>query len=98
MSNHAHLFITPTRADPSRPSDEIARPTLRRGIQSRRHRRTGTLREGRFRSGLVDSERHALTLYQYIELNPVRAAMVDAPQRYPWSSARANLGSIRTPA
>lgn len=27
-----------------------------------------------------------------VELNPVRAAMVDAPERYPWSSARENPG------
>ena len=33
-----------------------------------------------------------MTLYRYIELNPVRAAMVSAPEHYAWSSARANLG------
>jgi hypothetical protein len=27
--------------------------------------------------------------HRYIELNPVRAALVDAPERYPWSSAQA---------
>ena len=40
----------------------------------------------------MDSQRYLLTLYQYIDLNPVRAAMVDAPEAYRWSSARANLG------
>jgi hypothetical protein len=40
-----------------------------------------SLWESRFRSCLVDSERYALTLYRYIELNPIRVAMVDAPER-----------------
>ena len=38
----------------------------------------------------VDSERYLLTCYRYIELNPLRAAMVVAPGDYAWSSFRAN--------
>jgi len=40
---------------------------------------------------LVDSDRYLLTVYRYIELNPVRAAMVEIPEHYPWSSVHANL-------
>jgi putative transposase len=40
---------------------------------NRRHQRSGTLWEGRFRSCLVDHERYLLTCQRYIELNPVRA-------------------------
>ena len=54
------------------------------------YRRSGTLWEGRYKSCLVDSERYLLTCYRYIELNPVRAAMVVAPDDYVWSSYRAN--------
>ena len=50
------------------------------GLLIRRHRRTGTLWEGRFKSCLVDSDRYFLTVCRYIELNPVRAAMVAAPE------------------
>lgn len=91
MSNHVHLFITPSRADDLA---QAMRLLNQRYVASfnRRHLRTGTLWESRFRSCLVDSQCYALTLYRYIELNPVRAAMVDAPERYPWSSARTNLG------
>ncbi len=46
--------------------------------------------EGRFKSSLVDSEAYCLACYRYIELNPVRAAMVIAPQDYRWSSFRTN--------
>jgi len=91
MSNHVHLFITPTRADDLAQAMRLLNQRYVAAF-NRRHRRTGTLWESRFRSCLVDSERYALTLYRYIELNPVRAAMVDAPEHYPWSSARANLG------
>ena len=52
--------------------------------------RTGTLWEGRYKSCLVDSERYVLECYRYIELNPVRAAMVDDVAAYPWSSYRFN--------
>ncbi|MCG6867543.1 MAG: hypothetical protein LJE91_02080 [Gammaproteobacteria bacterium] len=31
-----------------------------------------------------------LACYRYIELNPLRAAMVDTPEDYRWSSYRAN--------
>jgi putative transposase len=39
---------------------------------------------------LVHAERYLLTCMRYIELNPVRAAMVQHPTDYPWSSYRAN--------
>jgi putative transposase len=54
------------------------------------YRRTGTLWEGRFKSAIVDTERYLLTCSRYIELNPVRAGMVNSPQDYPWSSYRHN--------
>jgi len=91
MGNHVHLLVSTTQ-----PGDLAqAMRLLNQGYVAkfnRRHRRTGTLWEGRFRSCLVDSESYVLALYRYIDLNPVRAAMVEAPEQYVWSSARANLG------
>jgi putative transposase len=52
-----------------------------------RHRRTGTLWEGRC---LVDSEGYLLRCHRYIDLNPVRARMTDDPTAYAWSSAAAH--------
>lgn len=91
MSNHVHLLITPTHAGDLAYAMRLLNQRYVATF-NRRHRRTGTLWEGRFRSCLFDSERYLLTLYRYIELNPVRAAMVEAPERYRWSSALANLG------
>ena len=59
---------------------------------NRRHGRTGTLWEGRFRSCLVDSPRYVLGCYRYIERNPVEAGMVGAPASYRWSSFAGNSG------
>ena len=55
----------------------------------RRYGRSGTLWEGRFKASAVQQESHLLARYRYIELNPVRARMVDKPEDYPWSSYRA---------
>ena len=71
---------------------------LRRATQcyvqmfNQRHRRTGTLWEGRFKSCLVGRDRYVLTVYRYIERNPVRAGMVSRPEEHSWSSVHANLG------
>lgn len=47
--------------------------------------RTGTLWEGRFKSVLVeDGEQALLTVAAYIDLNPIRAGIVDHPEDYRW--------------
>ena len=46
--------------------------------------------EGRYKSTLVDADNYLLTVYRYIELNPVRANMVSHPSEYPWSSYQGN--------
>jgi putative transposase len=89
MTNHVHLLLsTGSRTGPS----ILMRRLGQHYVQyfNRRHGRTGTLWEGRFRSCLVDSERYLLICQRYIELNPVRARMVEAPEAYAWSSYRAN--------
>lgn len=62
---------------------------------NRSYRRSGTLWEGRFRSCLTQTEDYVLACYRYIELNPVRAGMVNHPEDYRWSSYHANaLGKV----
>src|SRR5271157_240068 len=50
----------------------------------------GHLWQGRFASFVVDED-HLLSAARYLELNPVRAGLVQAPSRYRWSSAAAHL-------
>ena len=61
------------------------------------YQRTGTLWEGRYRATLLDTDQYLLTCYRYIELNPVRAEMVENPANYPWSSYRFNAQGMPDP-
>ncbi|HEX2200314.1 MAG TPA: transposase [Burkholderiales bacterium] len=96
MTNHVHLLLTP--------GEEGALPGLMRDLGqryvqyfNRRHGRSGTLWEGRYRSCLVESRRYVLACYRYIELNPMRAAMVNHPSSYLWSSHAVNSGMRSDP-
>lgn len=89
MTNHVHLLLSPTKAQ--------AVPTLlislgRQYVQyiNRTYRRTGTLWDSRYKSSLIPADTYLLTCQRHIELNPVRAAMVEDPAHYRWSSYRAN--------
>jgi putative transposase len=89
MTNHVHLLMTPeVTGAVARTMQSLGRRYV--GYFNATYRRSGTLWEGRYKSCLVDSERYLLTCYRYIELNPVRAAMVLAPGDYVLSSYRAN--------
>lgn len=100
MSNHVHLLMTSRRQHGiSLTMQQLGSAYVR--YVNDRYARTGTLWEGRFRSSPVDSDYYCLACYRYIELNPVRAGMVAAPEDYRWSSFRENVGlrslSIVTP-
>ncbi len=89
MTNHIHMLVTP-----------CARGNLSKMMQSlgvkyvhyfnNKYERTGTLWEGRYKATLIESDRYFFAVSRYIELNPVRAAMVNAPHEYRWSSYQHN--------
>ena len=95
MTNHVHLLLEPSNAT----SLALLMKRLS-GRQTRYHnrleQRSGTLWEGRYKSSLVQDEGYLLACCRYIELNPVRACIVAAPEDYPWSSCRARLGYARS--
>lgn len=96
MANHVHLLVTPPEAGAvSRMMQALGRRYV--ACFNARYRRTGTLWEGRFKAGLVDSEGYVLTCYRYIELNPVRAGMVAFPGEYRWSSHARNAYGTHDP-
>ena len=85
MTNHVHLLLTP--------SDETGISCLLQHVGrlyvlyiNKTYRRSGTLWEGRHKASLVDAENYLLACYRYIEMNPVAARMVEAPDQYQWSS------------
>ena len=85
MSNHLHLLLTPLQND--------SLPKMMQAVGrsyvlyfNKRHGRSGTLWEGRYRSSLIQTERYFLSCMAYIDLNPVRAGMVAQAADYLWSS------------
>jgi putative transposase len=89
MPNHVHLIATPKTADGLRRAIGEAHRRYTRRINFRQQWR-GYLWQGRFASFIVD-EPHLLAAARYVELNPVRAKLVDRARQWPWSSARAHL-------
>jgi len=89
MTNHIHLLMTP---EDKEGISRVMQSIGRRYVQSinTRYKRTGTLFEGRHKASLVDTENYLLVCYKYIELNPVRAKMVEHPSFYKWSSYQQN--------
>jgi len=94
MDNHAHLLTTPPEIGAvGRLMQKLGRRYV--GQFNARHRRTGTLWEGRYKACLVESESYVLRCLRYIDLNPIRARMTDDPAAYPWSSCASHCGHRR---
>jgi putative transposase len=84
LTNHLHLVL------------RTPRPNLAKGMQlflssyangwARRHRRSGHLFQGRYRTELVEDETYLWVLTRYIHLNPVRAGLAAKPDAWRWSS------------
>jgi putative transposase len=92
MTNHVHLLVTPPGAE----ACALFMRDLGRcyaAYFNRRYSRTGSLWERPFKSCLVESAAYVLNCYRYIERNPVRAHMVEAPSAHPWSSFAGNAGA-----
>ncbi len=94
MTNHVHLLLTPVEAG----SASLLMKHLGQSYVQHINRvkgRSGTLWEGRYRSCLTQTEDYVLACYRYIELNPVRAGLVNHPRDYRWSSYGANaIGKV----
>ena len=92
MENHYHLLCTPQiEGGLSRMVQSLGRQYVR--YFNGQSQRTGTLWEGRYRSSLVQPDGFLLEVYRYIEMNPVRDALVSNPAEYSWSSYQINASS-----
>jgi putative transposase len=85
MTNHFHLLLRPETGQ-----------SISRILQSltvahtwryhKRHRSSGHVWQGRFKSPAIQDDVHLLIVLQYSEANPLRAAMVTDPGEHRWSS------------
>ena len=91
MTNHVHFLVTPSvGSDVSLFMQYIGRRYV--PYINHKYGRSGSLWEGRYKASLVQEEGYFLKVMKYIELNPVRANMVDVPNHYRWSSFCHNSG------
>lgn len=84
MSNHYHFLLRTQDANLSRAIQWL-------GVSysvwfNRRHERSGHLFQGRFKSFLVQDDRHFTAMCFYIHGNPLRAGIVKKLSDYRWSS------------
>lgn len=96
MPDHLHLLLTPAAAE-----------TIGRAMQSlgrryvvgfnARHRRSGTLWEGRYRAHVVGGADSVLRCMRFIETNPQRAGLALELLEPAWSSLPHHLGALRDP-
>jgi REP element-mobilizing transposase RayT len=95
MGNHYHLLIEATEGNLSAGMRHL------NGVYTQAYNRLnhqdGHLFKGRFKAIVVEKESHLLELCRYVVLNPVRAAMVERAEQYPWSSYLPTLGKAGVP-
>ena len=95
MTNHVHLIV-----DTGSEVENLA--LLIKRVSGRQTRyvnklegRSGTLWEGRYKSSPIQQDEYLLACCRYVELNPIRAGIVDIPENYKWSSCRYKAGIER---
>ncbi|WP_243373474.1 transposase [Geotalea sp. SG265] len=92
MDNHYHLLVETPEGNLSAGMRQL------NGVYTqafnRECSRDGHIFKGRFKAILVEKESHLLELCRYVVLNPIRAHMVDAPEKYRWSSYLATIGKV----
>jgi putative transposase len=87
MPDHVHLLVTPgSEGGVSRTMQYLGRHYVQ--YINNTHRRSGSLWERRFHASVVEPGADLLTLYRFVELDPVRTGIVEAAEQYRWSSAR----------
>lgn len=92
MTNHVHFIAVPkTEQSLARAFGEAHRRYTR--MKNFAEGVRGYLFQGRFSSCVLD-QHHLLAAVRYVELNPVRADMIQLAGKYVWSSSRFHLGLV----
>ena len=90
MPNHIHLVAVPAK-ESSLSHGLRDTHTVYAMYFNSRTQMSGHVWQGRFFSCPLD-ESHLWAAVRYVEVNPVRAGMVESAETYPWSSAAAHCG------
>jgi putative transposase len=87
MKNHYHLVVTP-------PAEGVLADAMQtihlRYTKYFNHKygRIGTMWNERYRANLLEDERYWYVCLRYVDLNPLRARLVEQAEAYRWSSYR----------
>jgi|GEM_PF-256595 len=85
MPNHVHLEMEQTENGGLAKFMHVVCMSYARRLNLRL-KRTGHVWQSRYYSSVIKDDEYFLQCGKYIELNPVRAGIVSAPEAYPWSS------------
>lgn len=90
MLTHVHLVCQPEF--PKQISTFMHALQLSYSIYfNKKYKKVGHLWQDRFKSKVVMRDRYLIDCVHYVEMNPVRAGMVESPADYPWSSYKARV-------
>ncbi len=91
MDNHVHFLVKPVTRDSISKTFQAVQQKYSLYL-NKRCQEFGHRWQARYYSCVVLGN-HVLTVFRYIERNPVRAGIVEKPWDYAWSSARMHLGT-----
>ncbi len=92
MSNHVHFIVVPIKDSALACTFNTLHMRYAQYLNKKR-KVTGHLWQARFYSCILD-DKHLHAGIRYVENNPVRANIVENPEDYPWSSAKAHVHKI----
>src|SRR5262245_59824433 len=95
MPNHVHLVLIPSTVNGLHLALKAVHGRYAQRINKMRGQ-IGHLWQNRYFSSPLDSN-YFLNAVRYVELNPVRARLVDKAEDYEWSSAGVHCGIRRDP-
>lgn len=93
MDNHYHLLLETPRGNLLKVMQGLNGGYT--GYVNRKYARVGHLLQGRYKGIVVEKDAYLVALSRYIHLNPVRAQIMDRPERYAWSSYRGYVGKSK---
>ncbi len=95
MNNHYHLLLETPKGNLSQIMLHINGAYT--NYFNIKHKRRGHLYQGRYKAIVIEADSYAGELSRYIHLNPVRAGMVNMPEKYLWSSYQYYIGKKKKP-
>jgi len=92
LPNHFHLVLWPYReGELSTWMQWLLTAHVRRHHQ--RYQSHGHIWQGRFKAFPIQQDEHLLTVFRYVEQNPLRKALVDKSENWLWSSLKGRNGA-----